>query len=166
MLQNLRLFFFLVLSLVLLPSSIMAMGEDILGMSGQYTFFIKPHPGSHITYYQRMVPCVATKPVPVPGPVVQTFPVPFPVKRGLPAVISEVPVGCAIGAGECVDCYPRPSRRPATKEIWVPQPLPISVRGMEFIPRPVTNRIILPQWFAVTEQPVAPRPVRKVGTGG
>ena len=81
MLRNLSLFFFLILSFILSPYSAKAMGEDVLAQTGQYTFFIKPHPGACMTYNQKMVPCVATQTIPIPRPVVQTYPVPFPVKR-------------------------------------------------------------------------------------
>ena len=168
MLINFSLFFFLILSFILSPCSAKAMGEDVLAHTGQYTFFIKPHPGACMTYHQKMVPCVATQTIPIPRAAVQTYPVPFPVKRSLPVVASEKPVGCAFGAGPCTECYPHPSSRPGIKEIWPPQIRPVSITGPEFTPHHVTRKIILPQWFLVTEHPVppVPKPVRKVGTGG
>jgi hypothetical protein len=168
MLRNLSLFFFLVLPLMLWPHSVKAMGEDVLAQTGQYTFFINPHPGSCMIYYQKMVPCVATETIPIPRPLVQTYPAPFPVKRRVPVVVSEEPVGCAVGAGPCVECYPHPSCRPETKEIWPPEIMPVSITSPAFTPRHVTRKIIRPQWFLVTEHPVlpVPKPIRKLRTGG
>jgi len=166
--RNLSLFFFLVLPFILSPYSANAMGEDVLAHTGQYTFFVKPHPGACMTYHERMVPCVATQTVPISRPVVQTFPVPFPVKRSLPVVASEKPVGCAFGAGPCVECYPHPSSRPGVKEIWPPELVPVSIASPAFAPHHVTRKIVLPQWFLVTEHPVAPfpKPVRKLRPDG
>jgi len=167
MLHSLSLFFFLIFCTAFLPCSANAMGEDVLSLTGQYTFFINPHPGSCMTYYQKMVPCVATKTIPIPRSVVQRYPLPFPVKQGLPIVISEEPVGCAANCAPCVECYPKPSSKRGVKEIWPPQIKPVPISGPEFIPRQVTNRIMLPQWFLVTEHPVPPRrPPMKVRTGG
>jgi hypothetical protein len=36
----------------------------------------------------------------------------------------------------------------------------------EFVPREITRRVMLPQWFAVTEEVKPPRQIRKVGLGG
>jgi hypothetical protein len=168
MLRNLSLFFFLILPFVLSPYSAKATGEDVLAQTGQYTFFIKPHPGTCMTYHQKMVPCVATQTVPIPRPVVQTYPVPFPVKRRVPVVISEEPVGCAFGAGPCVECYPSPSSRPQIKEIWPPEIRPVSITSPAFTVRHVTRKIMLPQWSLFTEHPAVPvpKPIRKVGAGG
>jgi hypothetical protein len=168
MLRNLSLFFFLILPFILSPYSAKAMGEDVLAHTGQYTFFINPHPGACMTYHQRMVPCVATQTVMIPRPVVQTYPTPFPVKRRLPVIVSETPVGCAFGSGPCVECYPHPSRRREIREIWTPEIKPVSITSAAFTPRQVTRKIVLPQWFLVSEDPVVPvsRPIRKAGTGG
>jgi hypothetical protein len=166
--RNLSLFFFLILPLILSPYSAKAMGEDVLAHTGQYTFFIKPHPGSCITYHQKMVPCVATQTITIPRPVVQTYPTPFPVKRKLPVIVSERPVGCAFGAGPCVECYPHPSSKREIKEVLTPEIMPVSITSPAFTPHQVTRKIVLPQWFLVSEHPVVPvsRPIRKVGTGG
>ncbi|MBI5251413.1 MAG: hypothetical protein HY912_18145 [Desulfomonile tiedjei] len=137
-------------------------GENILAATGQYTFFIKPEPGSCTTYYQKMVPCVAKDIVPVPKRVSQTYPVPVPSIRNIPTVIHETPVGCACGAGPCVECFPRPSVRNASKEAILPRMVPVRVPGVEFVPREVTRRVMLPQWFAVTEEPLPPKQVRKI----
>jgi len=168
MLRNLSLFFFLILPFMLSPHSAKAMGEDVLAQTGQYTLFIKPHPGACMIYQQKMVPCVATQTIPISRPVVQTYPAPFPVKRRLPVVVSEKPVGCALGAGPCVECYPRPSCRPGIREVWLPELRPVSITSPAFTPRHVTHKIIRPQWHLVTEHPVmpAPKPIRKVGIGG
>ena len=106
---------------VALSSSAHALGEDILAHTGQYTFFIKPDPTSCVTYYQRMVPCVEKKTIPVARRIVETFPVPVPVKRKHPVLLSETPVGCAIGAGPCIECFPKPSCRPGVKDVLVPR---------------------------------------------
>ena len=168
MLRNLSLFFFLILPFILSPHLARAMGEGILAQTGQYTFFIKPHPGSCMIYQQKPVPCVATQTIPIPRPVVQTYPAPFPVKRKAPVVVSEKPVGCAFGAGPCVECYPHPSSRPGIKEIWPPEIKLVPITSPAFTPRHVTRKILRPQWFLVTEHPVmpVPKPIRKVRTGG
>lgn len=165
--HNFSLFFFLIFSISLLPFPVRAMGEDVLAQCGQYSFFIKPHPGACMTYHQKMVPCVAEKNIPIPRPVVQTYPLPFPVKRGLPVVVSEKPVGCAANADSCLECYPQPSCKPGIKESWPAQIKPIRISSPEFSPRHVTRKIMLPQWFLVTDHPVpAPKPPIKVRTGG
>ncbi len=168
MLHNFGLFFFLIFSIALLPFSVKAMGEDVLAHTGQYTFFITPHPGACMTYYQKMVPCVAAKTIPIPRPVVQTYPLPFPVKQKLPVVVSEKPVGCAANADSCVECYPQPSYKPGVTEVWPAQIKPVRISSPEFTPRPVTRKIVMPQWFLVTDHPVppAPKPPMKVRTGG
>ena len=166
MLKHFNLLFISALILTFLSTPAWATGEEILAHSGQYTFFIKPVPGSHTTYHQKLVPCVATLTVPVPRRVAYTYPVPVPVRRHLPTVISETPMGCAEGQAPCVECFPQPSRRSASKDIWPPNFIPVRVPGMEFTPRDVTRRIKLPQWFEVTEQPSMPRKIRKVASDG
>ncbi len=166
MLRNLGLFSFLALSIMLSPHSAKAMGEGVLAQTGQYTFFIKPQPGSHMSYYQKLVPCVAAETVSIPRPAVQRYPLPYPVKRYLPVIISEKPVGCAAKAGSCIECYPLESSRSERKEIWPPNIKPVRIRTPEFYPREVTRRILLPQWFSVTEYPLPPRPPAKIRTDG
>jgi hypothetical protein len=168
MLRKLSLFFFLILPFMLSPHLAIATGEAVLAQTGQYTFFINPHPGSCMIYRQEMVPCVATQTIPIPRRVVETYPVPFPVKRKAPVVVSQEPVGCAFGAGPCVECYPQPSRHKETREIWPPGIKPVSITSPAFTPRHVTRKITRPQWFLVTEHPVMPfpKPIRKVGAGG
>ncbi len=145
-----------------LVSQVFAFGEDILGLTGQYTFFIRPVPGWGVTYYQRMVPCVARETVPVPHRVVQTYPFPIPVIRQQPITITEIPVGCAQGSGPCVRCRPMPSSRPASKAVVTPTVVPVGVPGIELTPKCVTRPVMLPQWFAVTETPRYIRKVSKV----
>jgi hypothetical protein len=137
-------------------------GENVLAATGQYTFFIKPDPCSHTTYYQKMVPCVAKDVVPVPKRISQTFPVPLPSVRNMPTVLHEDPVGAACGAGPCVDCFPKPSVRNASKEVIMPRMVPVRVPGVEYVPREITRRVMLPQWFAVTEELLPPKQVQKV----
>lgn len=137
-------------------------GENILAATGQYTFFIKPDPVSHTTYYQKMVPCVVKDVVLVPKRVSQTYPVPVPATRNMPTVIHETPVGCALGASPCVECFPKPSVRNASKEVIVPRMMPVRVPGVEYVPREVTRKVMLPQWFAVSEDLRPPSQVRKV----
>jgi len=154
-----------VLSLLSTPYAY-AFGEDILAHTGQYTFFIKPDPGSCSTYYQKMVPCLAKETVPVPRPTVRVYPVPVPMPQKRPIIISESPVGCADGSGPCVECFPQASCIPDRKEVMVPQPIPAPVPGTEIVPQCITRPVLRPQWFAVTEFPAPPQPIRKVGTGG
>lgn len=143
-----------------------AEGEAMLALTGQYTFFIKPEPGSCVTYYQKMVPCVLKETVLVPKRVVQTFPMPFTSKRAKSVLRHETPVGCAEGAGPCLQCYPRPSCRSAMTHVQVPVMKPVRVRGLEAVPKCVTRRVMRPQWFQVTETPKPLRKVRKVHRGG
>jgi len=140
-------------------SQLFAFGEDMLALTGQYTFFIKPVPGWDVTFYQKMVPCVAQETLPVARRVVQTYPLPIPAMRRQPITVTETPVGCAQGSGPCVECFPMPSCTPASKEVPVPLVVSVGVPGIELAPRCVTRPVMLPQWFAVTEQP---RDVRKV----
>jgi hypothetical protein len=166
MTKNLILLFLAGLLMLAGTEESRAVGEDILAHTGQYTFFIKPYPSSFVTFYQKMVPCLETKMVPFPRRVVQTFPVPVPAVRGQRVAVTETPVGHAKGVGPCVECWPSPSARPGMREFIEPMYLPVSVPGVEFQPRPVTRRLMLPQWFAVEEHPVPPKKVRKVSTDG
>jgi len=149
----------LVLLVLCLASQAFGFGEDILAASGQYTFFIKPCPGSSVTYYQKMVPCVLTEEIAVPRRVAPVFPVPIPVARNQPVTRMETPVGCAQGASPCIECRAQPSAVSANGEVVTPRMAPFRVPGVEPAFRTVKRRIMLPQWFAVTEQP---RQVRKV----
>ena len=166
MTKKLHLFFVLMALTMALASSASATGEEILARTGQYTFFIQPNPCDNVTYYQKMVPCVVTEEISVPRLVMRRYPVPVPAMRRVPGVITETPVGCAPGVGECATCYPRPSSRPGYKEIWGPKMVTVPVPFWEFTPKTVTHPVLLPQWFAVTDPPGQPRKVRKVGVGG
>lgn len=166
MLKHFNLMCLVALVITLTTSPCLAMGEEILAHTGQYTFFIKPVPGSHTTYYQKAVPCVADVMVPVPRRVSNTYPVPVPVRRHLSVIVSQTPMGCAEGAGPCVECYPRPSRTGGSAEVVVPNFIPVRVPGTQFVPRQVTRRIKLPQWFEVTEEARMPKPIRKVASDG
>jgi len=141
-------------------------GEDMLARTGQYTFFIKPEPGSCTTYYQKMVPCVVKETIMVPRKVVNTYPVPVASVRREPVMITHTPVGCPEGSGPCVQCSPRPSCYNTTKEVIVPRMVRTPVTETVFVPKCVTRRVMLPQWFEVTEQPVRPKVIRKVGSRG
>ncbi len=144
---------------VILSSGALADGEAILALTGQYTFFIKPEPGTCETYYQKMVPCVLKKEIPVPRRVVPAYPVPFSAERGVPALRSEIPVGCPDGVGPCLECFPRPSHRPVTLDMVVPVMRRVPVPDLVFQPKSVFKRVMRPQWFKVKEEP---RPLRKV----
>ncbi len=143
-----------------------AFGEGILAHTGQYTFFIKPDPCSNVTYYQKLVPCLAEETIPVPRPAMRVYPVPVPRPQRQPIMISETPVGCAEGAGKCLECFPQASTARGSKQVMAPQPIAVPVAGIEFVPRHVTRRVLRPQWFEVTEIPAPPQPIRKVATGG
>jgi len=145
-----------------LVSHAFAFGEDVLAHTGQYTFFIKPEPGSHVTYYQKMVPCVADVPVPVPRRVVPVYPLPMARVQTEPVSISETPVGCALGQGPCVDCFPQPSQRVEPKGVVVPRDIPISVPGIEPVPRCVKRPVLLLQWFEVREDPLPREQIQRV----
>jgi hypothetical protein len=143
-----------------------AEGEGILAMTGQYTFFIKPEPGSCETYYQKLVPCVLTETIPVPRPVTPKFLVPRASIRGVPVLRHETPVGCAEGAGPCLECFPRPTCKPAIHPTVIPVMNPVAVRDLEFQPKHITRRVMKPQWFKVTDEPRPMGKVRKVPHGG
>ncbi len=143
-------------------SQVLAFGEDILGLTGQYTFFIRPVPGWDVTFYQKMVPCVAQDTVPVARRVVERYPLPIPAMQRQPTTVTEIPVGCAQGSGPCVECMPMPSSRPGSKDLATPVVVPVGVPGIELAPKSVTRPVMLPQWFAVTEEPRNPRKVSKV----
>ncbi len=150
------------LACLIFATSALAVGEDMLAMTGQYTFFIKPDPCSCITYTQKLVPCIETKCVGAKR-VVTTFPLPVPRGQRQPILVTETPVGCAEGAGPCIQCYPQPSCRPDVKECPTPAVLPVPVPSVEPEPRTVTRPVMLPQWFVVQEQCKPPaRKVRKV----
>jgi hypothetical protein len=151
---------FLTLATLCVAPQAFAFGEEILAASGQYTFFIKPAPGSPVTYYQKMVPCVITEEMVAPRPVAPVFPVPVPVARNVPVVRTEMPVGCAVGQSPCIECRPLPSTLSATAQQIVPKMVPVRVPGVEPVPKMVKRKIMLPQWFAVSELPKPP--VRKV----
>jgi hypothetical protein len=154
------------LTSAVLSSFALAEGEGILALTGQYTFFIKPEPGSCVTYYQKMVPCILQETVPALRRVTQAFPVPTASKRGMPVLRTETPVGCADGAGPCLQCFPRPSCRPATRDIVVPVVRQALVTTIEVAPGCVTRRVMRPQWFEVQDVPRPPKGVRKVHAGG
>lgn len=151
---------------VLLSSGAFAAGEDLLALKGEYTFFINPEPGSCVTYYQKMVPCIVKETVMVPKKVIRPLPLPVPTFQRQPVLRSEIPVGCAEGAGPCVECYPKPVCGPAYKNVMVPRFIPIPVPDIELVPKCITRKVMRPQWFAVTETPRPPKKIRKVGAGG
>lgn len=166
MLRRAPLFLLVTLFSLAMTSQALSFGEDILAFSGQYTFFIRPEPASGITYYQKMVPCVAEETIPVPRRIAPVFPLPVPVGRRQPVTIFERPVGCAEGAEKCVQCFPRAVSKRGTVEVIGPRMIPVAVPGIEIAPRTMTRRVMRPQWFEVTESPLPPRPIRKVPVGG
>ena len=141
-------------------------GEGILAMTGQYTFFIRPDCGSGETYYQKLVPCRLEKTVPIARVVTPKYLVPHASIRGVPVMRNETPVGCAKGAGPCVECFPKPTRRPAINSAVVPIPAPVRIRDLQFRPKTVVKRVLRPQWFKVTDEPRPLRKVRKIHPGG
>jgi len=160
------LFLITALFLLAVTSQALAFGEGVLAQTGQYTFFIRPEPASCITYYQKLVPCVAEETIPVPRRVTPVFPLPVPAIRNQPVMISERPVGCAEGAGPCVQCFPKASHKRYAHRIVDPRIVPVKVPDIEIVPRLVTRPVLRPQWFEVTESPLPPQPVRKVHAGG
>jgi hypothetical protein len=164
--KNLNLVFFVALLTAMGVSSALAAGEDIMAKSGQYTFFIKPDPCAPITYYQKLVPCVVRETIPVPRRVWLSYQVPVPAAQRIPVTVTETPVGCAGGPDQCAQCFPQASSRPGTKEVWGPRMVTVRVPDVVFTPREVTRKVMLPQWFAVTEEPRPPQKVRKVRHGG
>ncbi len=151
---------------VVLSSGAFAGGEGLLALKGEYSFFINPEPGSCVTYYQKMVPCIAKETIFVPKKVVRTLPLPVPTFQRQPILRSEIPVGCAEGAGPCVECAPKPVCGPGYKNVLVPKMIPVRVPTVEWVPKCVTRKVWRPQWFAVNEVPRPPKKIRKVGAGG
>lgn len=164
--KKLPAIFLTMLLSVFLSSGAFAAGEELLALKGEYTFFIKPEPGSCVTYYQKMVPCIAKETILVPKKVVRTLPLPVPTFQRQPILRSEIPIGCAEGAGPCVQCAPKPVCAPAYKDVLVPRMVPIRVPDVELVPKCITRRVMRPQWFAVNEVPRPPKKIRKVGAGG
>lgn len=156
MYRNLVRFVGVVILLLIYIGPVHPFGEDVLTRCGEYTFFINPHPGSHVTYYKKMVPCRAEKTIPVPRRIFQTYFVPVPRLRPEPILISETPIGHAKGEGAHVRCFPRPSVRPGTKEVVAPRMAQVRVPELVPQPRTVVKRVMLPQWFAVQELPKRP----------
>jgi hypothetical protein len=156
--------FLVVLACGILPSVASAEGEAILALTGQYTFFIAPDPGSCETYYQKMVPCVLTETVPVPRRVVPVYPLPVSRKRSVPTLRSEIPVGCV--NGPCLECFPRPTCRPATQNVVVPVTKPVRIPSLEIQPKCVKKRIMRPQWFKVKDDPRPNKRPRKIRDRG
>ena len=166
MLKKLSVLCLAIISLVILSTVAQAEGEAILALTGQYTFFIKPEPGSCDTYCRKLVPCVLERTIPVPRRVAPVYPVPVSAKRRVPALRSEIPVGCADGSGPCLQCFPKPSCRPVTRNMVVPVPKPVRVPGIRLEPKCVKERVMRPQWFKVTEEPRPLKRPRKVRYGG
>jgi len=156
----------MILATAVFSSAALAEGEDVLAFTGQYTFFIKPQPGSCVTYYQKMVPCVLEETVTSPRHVKPVFPVPVSSTRGMPVVRTETPVGCADGVGPCLHCFPRPASRPGTTDLVVPVMRSVGVPTIEVVPRCVKQRVMRPQWFEVKETPRPPKGARKTLGGG
>ncbi len=145
------------------PGPVLAVGERILAMTGQYTFFIKPDPTSCVTYHQKMVPCVEEKTIPHVRK--RYVPIPYPVaaKDRQGVLRSEIPLGTPKDVSPCIECFPRPECRPGVKDCVVPRIVPVPVPFDDIQPRCVTKRIMLPQWFKVEDHPKPPpRKVRKV----
>ncbi len=151
--KNLKLFIIVLVLSVGFSSAASAMGEEVLATSGQYSFFINPCPTSGMTYYQKMVPCVIKETVQVPRRVFENYVVPVPTRQQVPTLITEAPVGCPEGACHDATCYPRPSQRSGSREIWGPRMMTVRVPNIQFTPKEITRRVMLPQWFAVTEEP-------------
>jgi hypothetical protein len=165
MLKKLPVLFSTLFMCLAVATGAFGFGEEILALKGEYTFFISPDPGSCRTYYQRMVPCIARPTVMVPRKTVQVFPVPMVGPQPNPIWINERPVGCAEGAGPCVECTPKPLCYPGMKGVG-PVPVPVRVETVVYEPKCVARPVMLPQWFEVTESPRDRKPVRKVGAGG
>lgn len=141
-------------------------GEGILALTGQYTFFIRPQCGFGETYYQKLVPCRLEETIQIPRVVTPRFLVPHASIRGAPVMRNEIPVGCAQGAGPCLECFPKPTRRPAVNPGVVPIMAPVAVKDLEFREKHVVRRVLRPQWFKVTDEPRPLRKVSKVRQGG
>jgi hypothetical protein len=137
-----------------------AFGEDVLAMTGQYVFFIKPK-CSNMTYYQKMVPCMVTETCPTPRRVFPKYAVPVPDCRPFPVTVTETPVGHACGAPPCAECRPLPTTTTLYKDAILPRMLPAVVPTIEPVPRQITRPAMFPQWFAVSEEAKArPRKVK------
>jgi len=164
--KNAKVFISALVLSVGFTATALAAGEEVLAATGQYSFFINPCPTAGMTYYQKMVPCVIRETVQIPKKVFQSYSVPVPVRQNVPTLVTEAPVGCPQGACEDATCYPKPTQRPGTREMWLPKMVTVRVPYVEFTPREITRKVMFPQWFAVTEEPRPARKVRKVHTGG
>lgn len=145
------LVFFTAYGVLLFNSISFAYGEDVLSQTGQYNFFIKPKPKKHVTYYQKMVPCVARKTIAEPREVIRSFPVPAPAIRSRPVLIMETPVGIADGEGPCVTCKGKVSWSREHRDMVAPEFTTVHVPGTVSIPKCVTFKTMRPQWFKVEE---------------
>jgi len=167
MLGNLRCILLACFALVTTAAPAFSFGEDVLAACGRYTFFIRPDCTSGVTFYQKMVPCIERKPVGVPRPVVETYPLPVPTRQGQRVLVTETPVGDACGITPCINCIPKPVFKPGTQDVIVPSIVPVGIPDLAIRPKLVNRRIKLPQWFAVEEHPMGPpRGVRKVHNPG
>ncbi len=139
-------------------------GEGVLGLKGEYTFFIKPDPNSCVTYYQRLVPCVKKQTIMVDVPVKTRplAPVPVPREYLQRVAVAENPAGCAEGSTPCVQCFPQSRCSPGSKTCVGPQLMPVPVGTPNIQPRCITRKVMRPQWFAVQEHPLPPQPTRRI----
>ncbi len=159
------------LMVTLSNQAVMAYGEDVLAHTGEFTFFIKPEPGSCRTYTQKMVPCVEKKTVPQERLINQTYPVPIPGSVTKPTLITETPMGRK-GKPGCLQCFPKSSIQRSAKKMVAPRIIPVNVKGVLLSPKCVSRKIMKPVWFEFYEKPAPPkRPTkvkypRKVGPRG
>jgi hypothetical protein len=136
--------------------SAFAFGEDVLAHTGEFTFFIKPDPGSCKTYTQKMVPCVEKKTVPVVKLINKTYPVPVPKGVIKPTKICENPMA-EKGKPQCVQCFPKSRVQGSSKKLVRPQMIPVTTPGMVIAPKCVTKKTMKPVWFEFKESPAPPR---------
>lgn len=136
-------------------------GEDVLALTGQYTFFVRPHPGQPITYYQKAVPCVSRKSVQNLRSHHATVHVPYGAKRRQPIIVVETPLPMGHGPNQSISCFPKPRQHSMWRDVRVPETRPTRVLIRQPSSRMASRRIVLPYWFEVREEP-RPLPVGKM----
>jgi hypothetical protein len=106
------------------------------------------------SYVTRMVPCVKTELVPEVQPCSVVVPETRVGYRCRPIMIKGTPVGCAAGAGACVQCYPRPFCQVVNQTVPFYYTVPKVVPSYNLVYRKVCKPVWLPQTYKVEAVPM------------